>query len=170
MRKEKFLHKLVTLLNHEWPAKTFTVHAFGSTENMLGTRYSDGNSLPLLRLICQLTSVSRHIGLGLNKGLVSYLPSCTDVSGPRTPPDIVGGMQQVECRSQAKVPLVSFHDIELDISCDLNINNTIALRNTRMVRTYMQIDVRAQILTIMVKHWAKARGINDAGLLSPDQS
>ena len=84
-------------------------------------------------------------------------------------------MQQVECRSQAKVPVVSVYDPELqvislsldtndsDVKCDMNINNTLALRNTKLVHTYMQIDERAKILTHIIKHWAKMRALNDAG-------
>lgn len=33
--------KLERLLNEEWPGKDFTVHAFGSTENLLATHKSD---------------------------------------------------------------------------------------------------------------------------------
>lgn len=72
-------------------------------------------------------------------------------------------MQDVVCRAKAKVPVVAIYDPELGVSCDMNINNKLALRNTKLVKTYMQIDERARQLTYAVKHWAAARALNDAG-------
>lgn len=40
-KKYDLVAKLERLLNAEWPGKNFTVHAFGSTENMLATHKSD---------------------------------------------------------------------------------------------------------------------------------
>ncbi|KAI9254237.1 hypothetical protein BY458DRAFT_535709 [Sporodiniella umbellata] len=39
------------------------------------------------------------------------------------------------------------------LACDFNLNNTLALQNTKMIKTYVAIDPR---------HWAKQRGIDDA--------
>ncbi|CCG83661.1 PAP/25A associated domain family [Taphrina deformans PYCC 5710] len=75
------------------------------------------------------------------------------------------GMQNVVCRAQAKVPVVAIYDPELKIACDMNINNTLALRNTRLVRTYMQLDERARQLTFAIKHWAANRALNEAAYL-----
>lgn len=77
----------------------------------------------------------------------------------------LGGMQNVVCRAQAKVPVVAIYDPELRVTCDMNINNTLALRNTRLVKTYMQMDVRARQLTFAVKQWAAQRALNEAGKL-----
>lgn len=74
----------------------------------------------------------------------------------------VGGMQNVVCRAQAKVPVVAIYDPELDVSCDMNINNNLALRNTKLVKTYMQMDERARQLTYAVKQWAAVRALNEA--------
>ncbi|KAI9205812.1 uncharacterized protein BJ171DRAFT_422767, partial [Polychytrium aggregatum] len=46
--------------------------------------------------------------------------------------------------------------------CDLNVNNLIALRNTHMIRTYIEIDPRVRPIIMIVKHWAKRRALNDA--------
>lgn len=67
------------------------------------------------------------------------------------------------CRSQAKVPVVAIYDPKLKVSCDMNINNTLALRNTKLVKTYMQLDQRARKLTYAVKQWASDRALNEAG-------
>ncbi|RKO90385.1 hypothetical protein BDK51DRAFT_11699, partial [Blyttiomyces helicus] len=48
------------------------------------------------------------------------------------------------------------------LSCDVNVNNTIALRNTRLIRTYVEIDPRVRPLMMTIKHWTKRRILNDA--------
>ena len=45
----------------------------------------------------------------------------------------------------------------------MNVNNTLALENTRMIKTYVQIDDRVRPLAMIVKHWTKQRTLNDAG-------
>ncbi|KAI8852714.1 hypothetical protein BC829DRAFT_57749 [Chytridium lagenaria] len=48
------------------------------------------------------------------------------------------------------------------VSCDVNVNNTIALRNTVLIKTYVEIDPRVKPIIMVVKHWAKQRVLNDA--------
>ena len=73
------------------------------------------------------------------------------------------GMEKVVCIRSAKVPIVKIWDPELHLACDMNINNTLALENTRMVRTYVEIDERVRPLIMVVKYWTKMRVINEAG-------
>jgi len=63
---------------------------------------------------------------------------------------------------QAKVPILRFEDTVSGCECDLNINNSVGIRNTRLLRTYSNVDSRTRPLVMMLKRWAKARGINDA--------
>jgi DNA polymerase sigma len=72
------------------------------------------------------------------------------------------GMEKVVCISAAKVPIVKIWDPELGLACDMNVNNTLALENTRMVRTYIDIDPRVRELAMIVKHWTRRRIVNDA--------
>ena len=72
-------------------------------------------------------------------------------------------MQKVQCRAGAKVPIVKMWDPELQLACDLNVNNPLALENTRTIKTYIQIDERVRPLAIIVKYWTKQRILNDAG-------
>ena len=74
-------------------------------------------------------------------------------------------MEKVVCIRSAKVPIAKIWDPELHLACDMNINNVMALENTRMVRTYVEIDPRVRPLIMIVKHWTKARVINEAGKL-----
>lgn len=73
------------------------------------------------------------------------------------------GMEKVVCISAAKVPIVKMYDPELKLACDLNVNNTLALENTRMVRIYVEIDPRVRPLAMIIKYWTRRRVINDAG-------
>jgi DNA polymerase sigma len=72
-------------------------------------------------------------------------------------------MEKVVCVSSAKVPIVKMWDPELGLACDLNVNNTLALENTRMIKTYVEIDSRVRPLAMIIKHWTRRRIINDAG-------
>ena len=73
------------------------------------------------------------------------------------------GMEKIVCRASAKVPIVKCWDPELRLACDLNVNNPMALENTRMVRTYVQLDERVRPLAKIIKYWTKRRILNDAG-------
>lgn len=72
-------------------------------------------------------------------------------------------MEKVICVPSAKVPIVKVWDPEVCLACDMNVNNTLALENTRMIKTYVQIDDRVRPLAMIIKHWTKRRILNDAG-------
>jgi hypothetical protein len=76
---------------------------------------------------------------------------------------IADGMEKVICVSTAKVPIVKIWDPELCLACDMNVNNTLALENTRMIKTYVQLDERVRPLAMIIKYWTKRRVVNDAG-------
>jgi DNA polymerase sigma len=73
------------------------------------------------------------------------------------------GMDRVVCVAAAKVPIVKIWDPELQLASDMNVNNTLAIENTRMIKTYVQIDDRVRLLAMIIKHWTKRRILNDAG-------
>jgi len=76
-------------------------------------------------------------------------------------------MERVICVPGAKVPIVKIWDPKLAVACDMNINNTMAIENTRMMKTYVEIDPRVRPLAMILKHWTKQRVLNDAcGFLS----
>lgn len=72
-------------------------------------------------------------------------------------------MEKVVCVAAAKVPIVRIWDPDLSLAADVNVNNTLALENTRMIRTYVQLDPRVRPLAMIVKYWTKQRILNDAG-------
>jgi DNA polymerase sigma len=74
------------------------------------------------------------------------------------------GMERVVCIPAAKVRIVKVWDPELQLSCDINVNNVAAIENTRMIKTYIQLDDRVRPLAMIIKHWTKRRILNDAGI------
>jgi DNA polymerase sigma len=72
-------------------------------------------------------------------------------------------MEKIVCRAAAKVPIVKCWDPELQLAADLNVNNPLALQNTKMIKTYVQLDARVRPLAKIIKYWTKQRILNDAG-------
>lgn len=72
-----------------------------------------------------------------------------------------GGMRNVTCVHAKSVPIVKIWDAEFEIACDLNVNNLVALRNTEMVKAYMELDSRVRPLAMIVKYWTNRRVINE---------
>ncbi|KAB8224056.1 zinc finger protein [Aspergillus novoparasiticus] len=139
-RRRQLVRKLERLFNEQWPGQDIKVHVFGSSGNKLCSSDSDVDicittTYKELEQVCLLAEVlARH------------------------------GMERVVCVSHAKVPIVKIWDPELQLACDMNVNNTLALDNTRMVRTYVEIDERVRPLAMIIKHWTKRRILCDAGL------
>lgn len=64
----------------------------------------------------------------------------------------------------AKVPLLKFTDSKTGIECDLSINNTNGIPNSRLTRIYCEFDQRVHIMIKYLRHIFK-----EAGLLQGDQ-
>lgn len=138
-RRSALVSKLTRLLKERWPGRSITVDVFGSSGNLLGTKHSDVD-------ICISTDCKE----------IEHVCSIADLLARN-------GMERIVCVSRAKVPIVKAWDPELQLACDLNVNNPIALENTELIRSYVAIDDRFRPLAMIVKHWAKKRVLNDAG-------
>ncbi|KAL0937538.1 poly(A) RNA polymerase Cid11 [Colletotrichum truncatum] len=136
--RKKLVVKLEKIFNEEWPGNDIRVHLFGSSGNLLCSDDSDVD-------ICITTPWKEMEGVCMIANLLAKK-----------------GMEKVVCISAAKVPIVKIWDPELGLACDMNVNNTLALENTRMVRTYVEIDPRVRPLAMIVKYWARKRIVNDA--------
>ncbi|CAI6334398.1 unnamed protein product [Periconia digitata] len=137
-RRDDFVKKLQWILETEFPGNEFKVHVFGSSGNMLYTSESDVD-------MCIQTPMTKLEEMhGLAAALAKH------------------GMERVVCIPQAKVRIVKVWDPVLKLACDMNVNNTLALENTRMIKTYVQIDERVRQLAMIVKYWTKQRILNDA--------
>lgn len=139
-RRVQLVEKLEDLFNRRWPGHSIKVNVFGSTGNNLGTNESDVD-------ICITTDFKEleHVCL-----LAEVLAE--------------NGMERVVCVSSAKVPIVKIWDPALQLACDMNVNNPVALENTQMIKTYVEIDPRVRPLALIVKYWTRRRLLNDAGM------
>ncbi|KAG1453150.1 hypothetical protein G6F46_009486 [Rhizopus delemar] len=137
-KRTKFVKKMEKLLNSEWPDHDIKPNVFGSSVNNLGTTSSDID-------LCITTPWN---GLRNVKVLAKLFRRC--------------GMQHIVCVPRAKVPIVRLFDPEMQLSCDINVNNTVALENTKMIKVYVSLDPRVRPLIMIVKHWTKQRLLNDA--------
>uniref|UniRef100_A0A3Q3XDN5 polynucleotide adenylyltransferase n=1 Tax=Mola mola TaxID=94237 RepID=A0A3Q3XDN5_MOLML len=63
---------------------------------------------------------------------------------------------------RAKVPILRFREKGSDLEFDLNVNNTVGIRNTFLLRSYAYADVRIRPMILVVKKWAQHNQINDA--------
>lgn len=70
-------------------------------------------------------------------------------------------LQNVQALTRARVPIVKLMDPVTGISCDICINNLLAVVNTKLLRDYANIDPRLRQLAFIIKHWAKSRGVNE---------
>ncbi|KAI0376206.1 hypothetical protein F5Y04DRAFT_214951 [Hypomontagnella monticulosa] len=138
VKRRLLVQKLEKLLNDAWPGHDIRVHLFGSSGNLLCSDDSDVD-------ICIVTPWKELEGVCMLAELLAK-----------------HGMERVVCVSSAKVPIVKIWDPELELSCDMNVNNTLALENTRMIKTYVQIDDRVRPLAMIIKYWTRRRIVNDA--------
>uniref|UniRef100_A0A8C5D886 polynucleotide adenylyltransferase n=1 Tax=Gouania willdenowi TaxID=441366 RepID=A0A8C5D886_GOUWI len=63
---------------------------------------------------------------------------------------------------RAKVPILKFKERSSGLEFDLNINNTVGIRNTFLLRSYAFADLRVRPLILVIKKWARHMKINDA--------
>lgn len=70
-------------------------------------------------------------------------------------------MRNVRCVHATRVPIVKLWDPQLKLNCDLNVNNHVALKNTNLVKAYIELDERVRPLAMIIKHWTKKRIINE---------
>jgi DNA polymerase sigma len=61
----------------------------------------------------------------------------------------------------ARIPIVKFTDPVSEISCDICVNNLLAVHNTQLLKTYSLHDERCRQLIYIVKDWSKVRNLNE---------
>ena len=62
----------------------------------------------------------------------------------------------------AKVPIVKCRDARTGIPLDISVNNTLALHNTQLLKTYSMQDARVSQTILAIKYWAMCRDVSDA--------
>ena len=62
----------------------------------------------------------------------------------------------------AKVPIIKCRDAKTGIPLDISVNNTLALHNTQLLKTYSMQDPRVSQTILAIKYWAMCRDVSDA--------
>lgn len=137
-KQKQLLLSLEKLVNKEWP--NAKLHLYGSCANSFGVSKSD---IDICLAIDDTNMSKSEILLKLAEILES------------------DNLQNVQALTHARVPIVKMMDPVTGISCDICINNLLAVANTKLLRDYAQIDDRLRQLAFIVKHWAKSRGVNE---------
>lgn len=137
-KQKQLLSFLENLVRKEWPDGR--LYVYGSCANSFGVSKSDID-------VC-LTLVHKD----LKKSEV--LLKLADILQS-------DNLQNVQALTRARVPIVKLMDPATGMSCDICINNVLAVVNTKLLRDYAQLDVRLRQLAFIVKHWAKSRGVNE---------
>lgn len=127
---------------------------FGSTMSKFGSKKSDMD-LSLSYTDVNLDAMSEddqrsHIGNSLKKVKKLLYKMGTRVAG-------------INLILSARVPVLKFIWTKLDLECDVCVGNNIAVENTRLLRTYAEIDPRVAQLGFILKAWARMNELNDAG-------
>merc|ERR1711862_611598 len=60
----------------------------------------------------------------------------------------------------ARVPVCKLYSGQRNV-CDISVNNTYAVENSRLVGTFSRVDRRVRIIGRLLKHWATRRDINN---------
>lgn len=137
-KQKQLLTLLEKLVCKEWP--NAKLYLYGSCANSFGVSKSDID-------VC-LAIDDPHI----NKSEI--LLKLADILQS-------DNLQDVQALTRARVPIVKLMDPVTGISCDICINNVLAVVNTKLLRDYAEIDARLRQLAFLVKHWAKSRGVNE---------
>lgn len=113
------------------------VKLFGSSVNGLGIKGSD---VDMTLLLSEAVSKEEEIMTEVREIVQRFAPGCKNVS-------IV---------QSAKVcTIVKFLHTDSKVNVDLSLNNRLALKNTKLIQTYLQIDQRAKLLIYAIRIWAK---------------
>ncbi|CAN6324214.1 unnamed protein product [Urochloa humidicola] len=137
-KQKHLLTSLSRIINKEWPNSK--LYLYGSCANSFGFSNSD---IDLCLSIDDMEMSKVDIILKLADILQA------------------GNLQNIQPLTRARVPIVKLMDPETGLSCDICVNNLLAVVNTKLLRDYAQIDRRLRQLAFIVKHWAKSRRVNE---------
>ncbi|CAM6092147.1 unnamed protein product [Calypogeia fissa] len=137
-RRRQFLSHLDQLVARDWPGAMLFL--FGSCANAFGVCNSDID-------VCLSINDDQLSKADLVLKMAAILRS--------------DNMQNVQALTHARVPIVKFTDPTTGISCDICVNNMLAVVNSKLLHDYSRIDVRLRQLAFLVKHWAKRRQVNE---------
>ncbi|KAL0464706.1 UNVERIFIED_CONTAM: UTP:RNA uridylyltransferase 1 [Sesamum latifolium] len=138
VKQKQLMMLLEKHVSKEWPEAR--LHVYGSCANSFGFSKSDID-------VCLAMELGNIDKSEILLKLADILQS--------------DNLQNVQALTRARVPIVKLKDPVTGISCDICVNNVLAVVNTKLLRDYARIDVRLRQLAFIIKHWAKSRGVNE---------
>lgn len=122
-----------------------SVHPFGSSANGLGSQSSD---IDMALVPSSVEAARRWNSSVVVTQAAELLEAC--------------GMEELSVRASARVPIVAFRDPVSGIHCDLCASNSLALRNTQLVRAWADTSCVFRPMALALKSITKARGLASA--------
>jgi DNA polymerase sigma len=61
---------------------------------------------------------------------------------------------------EALVPICTFTNPDTQLKWDLNLHNTLAIENSKLIKTYIDLDDRIRPFLYLVKYFTRRRQIN----------
>ncbi|KAA0163987.1 hypothetical protein FNF31_02536 [Cafeteria roenbergensis] len=119
-----------------------SVHPFGSSANGLGSQSSD---IDMALVPSTVEAARRWNSSVVVTQAAELLEAC--------------GMEELSVRASARVPIVAFRDPVSGIHCDLCASNSLALRNTQLVRAWADTSCVFRPMALALKSITKARGL-----------
>ncbi|UJR23877.1 hypothetical protein I4U23_026849 [Adineta vaga] len=143
--RERILKQLQKQFEKDYP--DCNLHAFGSFYNGFGFRQSD---LDVCIVFKDQREENTDEVIQIMRKLLKSMRSNADT------------FENVQPVLHAKVPIIRSKHRRLQIEIDISLHNMLAIENTRLLKTYTQIDSRVSELGYMIKHLTKSCDIADA--------
>eukprot|EP00833_Pecoramyces_ruminatium_P010435 jgi/Orpsp1_1/1184467/evm.model.c7180000089656.1 len=134
---ENLKAKISSIILKKWPG--LSIHLFGSSTNGLWSRKSDVD-------MCIFA---------IEKGDFIHMKKLANILR-------IEKMENVIPIENTRIPICKFRDPSTGLNCDISVNNRIATYNSELIRCYMDLDERVRDIIMIVKKWAKHRGINNS--------
>jgi len=141
-KRLNLLSRLQMIVHKNWPDANLNLRMFGSSSSEFAFKNADMD-------ICLI--INEESKVGTERDIIQKLGELLRKKN----------MKNIKTLPVARVPIVKFNDFKTNISCDICVNNTLALHNTSLLADYSRIDPRLKQLGFIVKYWAKKRQIND---------
>ncbi|CAN8063483.1 unnamed protein product [Agarophyton chilense] len=152
--REDLISRLRKVIKAEWPKAD--IHVYGSAGNGLGLRSADVDTS--LYMPKEIATAGNKQNGGLDSAMHSAKAILARLAAIMEHNRIVVLTKLLD----ARVPVIKMLDSISGLQVDVCVNNILAVRNTELLKAYVELDPRFRYLCVLVKHWAKKRDLNDA--------
>ncbi|KAI8974961.1 hypothetical protein BDB01DRAFT_379722 [Pilobolus umbonatus] len=152
--KTRVKEKIDMLLKHVWPQLNLEVAIFGSSANGLAFENSDVD-------LCIVVPDRTITGIAQNMSKLKKSKTVFNMRHLASKLQDIG-MTHVEAIATAKVPICKFTDPETGLQCDINTDNQLGIKNTRLIKEYIRLDDRIPVFLYAIKYFTKQKDISNS--------